>query len=169
MLLPHISLFRRDQSWHGKSAWVQQRKLLVLSAIIDVVMKCPRWQYQRRHSRHRRPMCPRAFHHHQHVKHICSPQWKSVVPLQASAQGLQNCTWVTQRYDTVTAQGDTRPGLIIKFCISPARTDNRFYAATLSLLSASSGSVEHVATFKLLGINLGASLSWSLHVNTILC
>jgi len=37
----------------------------------------------------------------------------------------------------------------------------------LPLLSTSLGSVEHVTSFKLLGINLDAKLSWSLHINII--
>jgi len=37
----------------------------------------------------------------------------------------------------------------------------------LLLLSTSLGSVEHITSFNLLGINLDAKLSWSLHINII--
>jgi len=39
--------------------------------------------------------------------------------------------------------------------------------ANLPVLSTSAGSVERVAAFKLLGINVDASLSWSGHITTI--
>jgi len=39
--------------------------------------------------------------------------------------------------------------------------------ANLPLLSTSAGSVERVPTFNLLGINFDVSLSWSVHISTI--
>jgi len=39
--------------------------------------------------------------------------------------------------------------------------------ANLPLLATSAGLVEHVSTFKLLGLNFHASLSWSVHITVI--
>jgi len=39
--------------------------------------------------------------------------------------------------------------------------------AKLPLLSISAGSVERVSSFKLLGLNFDASLSWSVHITII--
>ena len=39
--------------------------------------------------------------------------------------------------------------------------------ANLPLLSTSAGLVERVSTFKLLGLNFDASLSWSVHITII--
>jgi len=38
----------------------------------------------------------------------------------------------------------------------------------LSPLSTSSGTVERVATFKLLGIHLDTNVSWSVHINSVI-
>ena len=43
----------------------------------------------------------------------------------------------------------------------------RLIAANFPHLSTSAGLIERVTTFKLLGINFEANLSWSLHINTI--
>jgi len=43
----------------------------------------------------------------------------------------------------------------------------RLIAANFPHISTSAGLIERVTTFKLLGINFEANLSWSLHINTI--